>query len=134
MGRTRTDRAHLTPNRATRLFKLLTLLGDGPQPRDTLSRKLKLDPRGFYRDLNELRTLGVTIDVQGTKYQLVGALDDALAMLPFPDPGLSFYDALVLSRGSSAPHKKLRKRYDGLVGQRPVSGNGKPAKRATVDY
>lgn len=131
MGRTRTDAGHLTPHRATRLFKLLTLLGAGPQPRDALLRKLKLDLRGFYRDLNQLRTIGVGVAVNGTKYHLTGELDDALAMLPFPDPGLSFYDALVLSRGSSGPHKKLKKQYDVLVGPAPT--NGKPAKRVNVD-
>ena len=42
-------------------FRLLTLLGDGPHTRQRILRKLKIDVRGFYRDLEALRGLGVDV-------------------------------------------------------------------------
>src|SRR5207248_140397 len=82
----------------------------GPQPRDGLLRRLRVDLRGFYRDLELLRSLGISVGVEGTKYQLLDPLDTALARLPFPDPGLNFRDALVLSRGPTDAHRRFRRR------------------------
>jgi predicted DNA-binding transcriptional regulator YafY len=103
--------AALTAQRAARLYKLLTLLGEGPQTRRLLLNRLKLDVRGFYRDLETLR--GFAIDVSpgfDTRYALTGVVDDALAKLPFPDPGLNVRDALQLSNGTSPAHRRLRQR------------------------
>jgi hypothetical protein len=119
MGRKRAEppAVALTPPRAARLYRLLTLLGHGPQPRPALLRKLKLDVRGFYRDLEALRGLGIEIhpDAQA-RYGLTGELDDALAHLPFPDPGLSVGDALQLSNGASPAHRRLRRRVNDFLG------------------
>ena len=103
--------AALTAQRAARLYKLLTLLGEGPQTRRLLLNRLKLDVRGFYRDLETLR--GFAIDVApgfDTRDALTGSIDDALAKLPFPDPGLNVRDALQLSNGPSPAHRRLRQR------------------------
>jgi predicted DNA-binding transcriptional regulator YafY len=103
--------AALTAQRAARLYKLLSLLGEGPQTRRLLLNRLKLDVRGFYRDLETLR--GFTIDVSpgfDTRYTLAGSVDDALAKLPFPDPGLNVRDALQLANGTSPAHRRLRQR------------------------
>ena len=66
MGRKKVDAStvSLTSLRAARLYRLLTLLGTGPQTRGFLLRRLKLDVRGFYRDLEEtaLRAAGHRMD------------------------------------------------------------------------
>jgi len=108
--------AALTAQRAARLYKLLTLLGEGPQTRRLLLNRLKLDVRGFYRDLETLR--GFTIEVApgfDTRYTLAGSVDDALARLPFPDPGLNVRDALQLSNGTSPAHRRLRQRVSAFL-------------------
>src|SRR4051812_34350214 len=102
MGKQKQDAAtHITAPRASRLFRLLTLLAAGPQTRESLLRKLKVDLRGYYRDLELLRSLGITVGVEGTRYRLIDPLDDSLARLPFPDPQLNVHDALVLARGTT---------------------------------
>lgn len=106
----------VTPQRAGRLFRLVTLTAESARTRKTLVAKLRVDLRGFYRDLELLRSLGIDIASDADKYQLVGAVDDALAKLPFPDPGLSFRDVLALSRGTGDAHKKLRRRMETFTG------------------
>ncbi|HUR55235.1 MAG TPA: hypothetical protein VMZ71_13965 [Gemmataceae bacterium] len=130
MGRKAVEAAaqvSLTPSRAARLYKLLTLLGDGPQTRTSLLRKLKLDVRGFYRDLEVLR--GFEIDVTSTdenKYALSVGLDDALARLPFPDPGLNLRDALQLANGTTTAHRKLRQRINSFLNGSKSANPNKP--------
>jgi hypothetical protein len=119
MGRSRAEPAAvaLTPARAGRLYRLLTLLGTGPQTRPLLLRKLKLDVRGFYRDLEALRGYGIEIHPdEQARYALAGDLDEALAHLPFPDPGLSVRDALQLASGTSPVHRRLRQRVNAFLG------------------
>jgi len=132
MGRKKVEASvvTLTPLRAARLYRLLTLLGNGPQTRNFLLRRLRLDIRGFYRDLEALRALGIEVTTcDETKYALVGNLDDALAKLPFPDPGLNVRDALQLSNGSTAAHRKLKQRINSfLSGPRGSGGSGGPNK------
>ena len=117
----------LTPSRAARLYKLLTLLGDGSQTRTTLLRRLKLDVRGFYRDLEALR--GFEIEITSTddnKYALAGGLDDALSRLPFPDPGLNLRDALQLANGTTTAHRKLRQRINLFLNASKSANPNKP--------
>jgi predicted DNA-binding transcriptional regulator YafY len=103
----------LTAPRAARLYKLLTLLGTGSQTRRLLLSRLKLDVRGFYRDLEALRGLGIeVVATPDNRYSLVGELDDALSNLPFPDPGLNVRDALQLANGTTLAHRKLQIRVN----------------------
>src|SRR5262249_35948001 len=101
-------RASVTAERFARLHLLLTLLARAPQPRDALVRRLKLDVRGFYRDLEVLRQAGVTVVLAGGRYQLVEGLTEAQKRLPFPDPLLTVGEALQLSQGRTAAHKRLK--------------------------
>lgn len=106
----------LTSPRAARLYRLLTLLGSGSQTRASLLRRLKIDVRGFYRDVEALRTLGITVTAgDDAKYALTGELDGALAKLPFPDPGLNVRDALQLANGSTSAHRKLKQRVNSFL-------------------
>lgn len=99
--------ASVTPDRFIRLYRMVTLLASGPQSRETLTRLLKLDVRGFYRDLEVLRSSGVSISLALGRYILDGDADDALARLPFPDPRLTLGAARALAKGRSAFHRAL---------------------------
>lgn len=98
----------LTAQRAARLCKLLRLLRDRPQTRPTLLRRLSLDVRGFYRDLEWLRKFGISVALEGSRYRLDENPDKAIARLPFPDPHLTLGEAMQLARGRTAAHRKLK--------------------------
>jgi hypothetical protein len=119
MGRKKVEAASLTltAQRAARLYRLLTLLGDGPQTRQQLLRRMKIDIRGFYRDLEALRGLAIEVTTgDDNRYALLVDLDTALARLPFPDPGLNFRDVQQLAKGETAAHRKLKQRINSIVG------------------
>jgi hypothetical protein len=98
----------VTAERAQRLYRLLRLLGQGPQARPTLLRKLRLPLRGFYRDLETLRAVGIAVKLNAGKYHLHEPLDAALDRLPFPDPNLTLGEARLLAQGRSVVHRKIR--------------------------
>ena len=113
----------LTAQRAARLYKLLTLLGDGPQTRRILLSRLKIDVRGFYRDLEALRGFRIEIGLGlDNRYSLPLKIDDALARLPYPDPGLSVRDVLQLCNGSTAAHRKLKQSVNSFLQVAPGRG------------
>src|SRR5437660_7412937 len=89
----------VTAERAQRLHRLLRLLGQGPQARAVLLRKLRLGIRGFYRDLETLRVVGTEVKLAEGKYRLVDTLEAAVDRLPFPDPSLTLGEARVLAKG-----------------------------------
>jgi hypothetical protein len=100
--------AALSMERATRLFRLLNLLGKGPRTRVVLTRKLHLGIRGFYRDLEVLRAVGILVELSNSRYHLTDELDSAIERLPFPDPGLNLGEARQLAKGRTRAHKKIR--------------------------
>jgi predicted DNA-binding transcriptional regulator YafY len=106
------DRSGVTPERFVRLFRMLTLLAEKPLGRDVLARKLGLDVRGFYRDLELLRTSGIEVRLTQGRYLLEGDADESAARLPFPDPLLTLGEARVLAKGKTAAHRKLREQLD----------------------
>src|SRR5947209_17980002 len=77
-------RTSITTDRFARLNLLLSLLADSPRPRDELVRRLELDVRGFYRDLEVLRQAGIPVELRQGRYHLDDTLDGARARLPFP--------------------------------------------------
>ena len=122
MGRPKaTPAAPVTLERAARLARLVQAIARAPRPRAALLARLKLDPRGFYRDLKTLRDRGVGVTVAGDSYRLADELEDALAKLPCPDPLLSIAEVRVLARGTTEAHRKLKKLLDALGG----GSNGK---------
>lgn len=98
----------VTTERAARLYHLVKLLGAGPQTRAALTRRLRLNVRGFYRDLDLLRQHGLHLPMKDRRYTLEENVEDALARLPLPDPQLTLGEALVLARGNSRAHRKLK--------------------------
>lgn len=113
--------AVVTAPRAARLYRLLALVASAERTRSVILRRLRVDLRGFYRDLELLRSLGVDITCDQDRYRLLMSLDDALACLPFPDPGLSLRDALKLAEGRTDAHRRLRTRINHFIG-----ANGQP--------
>ena len=112
----------ITPGRAARLYHLLTLTAASPRTRASLLKKLKVDLRGFYRDLGFLRELAICLPCDGDRYRLDGVLDEALDRLPFPDPGLSLRDAIQLAEGRTAAHRKLKARVSSFIGPNGHAG------------
>jgi hypothetical protein len=98
----------VTDERARRLARLLRLLGTGPQTRAALTRHLRLDVRGFYRDLELLRAAGIAVTLENRRYVLDEPVPQAIDRLPFPDPHLTLGEARQLARGRTAAHRKLQ--------------------------
>lgn len=98
----------VTADRAQRLYRLLNLLGSGPQTRQSLTKKLRLGIRGFYRDLEVLRAVGLVIKLNDSRYHLLEPVEEAIARLPFPDPNLTLGEARDLARGRLPVHRKIR--------------------------
>ena len=107
----------LTSLRAARLYRLLTLLDTGPQTRGFLLRRLRLDIRGFYRDLELLREASIAVPLAEGRYRLNGNADAAIARLPFPDPRLTLGEAEQLAKGRTAAHRKLKSQITAIVGR-----------------
>ena len=116
---TGTTRPGLTRGRLIRLFRFLKLVEKSPQKREQIMKRLHLDIRGFYRDLEALRELNIPIDIgKDHRYCLRVTLEEALTRLPFPDPQLTFSDVADLSQGNGPVHEKLRKQWEALTGER----------------
>lgn len=105
----------VTAERAARLYRLLQLLGTGPQTRTLITRRLRMDVRGFYRDLEVLRTAGIPLTLQEHRYTLQERVDSAIARLPFPDPHLTLGEARQLATGRSPIHKKLKQQIAAIL-------------------
>jgi predicted DNA-binding transcriptional regulator YafY len=98
----------VTDERARRLARLLQFLGKGPQTRAALTRHLRLDVRGFYRDLELLRAAGIAVTLEDRRYTLQEPVAQAIDRLPFPDPHLTLGESRQLARGRTAAHRKLQ--------------------------
>ena len=64
--------------------------------------------RGFYRDLEALRAVGIAVRLSKGKYVLEEEIVAAIERLPFPDPNLTLGEARQLAKGRSLAHRKLR--------------------------
>jgi hypothetical protein len=102
----------ISPPRAARLYRLLSELHKGPKSRTRLLRRLRMGIRTFYRDLDLLRGWGIEIRLEDERYTLGSPLSECLACLPFPDPELTFADAIALAKGGTAHHRKLKRLVD----------------------
>ena len=97
----------VTTERFVRLYRVVKLLAGGPQTRAALTRRLRLELRGFYRDLDLLRSSGVAITLAEGRYTLEQDANDALALLPFPDPHLTLGLARTLAKGRGPAQRSL---------------------------
>jgi hypothetical protein len=108
-------RPAVTPERFTRLHRLLQLIGNEACTRERLIEQLGLDIRGFYRDLEFLRAVRITVRASEEGYTLAEPVKEALARLPFPDPHLTLGEVRQLARGRSAVHRDLLAQIERLV-------------------
>jgi hypothetical protein len=106
----------VTVSRVARLYRLITLLAKDALPRLVILRRLRLNQRGFYRDIELLRAVGIVVEPHEGRYHLEPSLTDALNRLPFPDPQLTLGEAQRLARGRSAAHRTLQVRVDQVTG------------------
>jgi len=106
----------VSAERAERLYRLLQLLGTGPQSRASVTRRLRLDVRGFYRDLKLLRAAGIAVPLRNRRYTLEESVAAATSRLPFPDPHLTLGEAMQLARGRTLAHRKLKDQIAFIVG------------------
>jgi predicted DNA-binding transcriptional regulator YafY len=125
-NKSRDDLRSVTTERATRLYALITLVAENPRARQELIRRLRMDVRGFYRDLNLLRAAGIELVMSDGRYRLDQSRARAYAMLPFPDPRLTLGEAREVARGRSAAHRKLTRLIASITGAR---GSGRGSKR-----
>ena len=116
----------VTAERAARLYRLLQLLGT-PQTRESLTRRLRLDVRGFYRDLELLRASGIELPLLDGRYRLQVDVENAIARLPFPDPRLTLGEARQLAKGRTPAHRKLKEQIVAIIqkkGRAKAKGRG----------
>ena len=105
----------VTGARVARLYRLLKLLAAGPLTRPVILRRLGLNQRGFYRDIELLRAAGVRVVPHEGRYHLEPNFATAAARLPFPDPRLTLGEAERLARGTTAAHRALKARVEQIV-------------------
>lgn len=98
----------VTTERAARLCRLLRLLAPRGQTRASLLKRLRIDIRGFYRDLQLLREVGIIVELEERKYTLKGEAEEMILHLPFPDPHFTLGEAAQLAKGRTVLHRKLR--------------------------
>lgn len=106
----------VTADRAGRLCRLVALLKEKPQTRALLLRRLRLDIRGFYRDLQLLRDLEIAVEFTDGRYVLTDGYEEAMAKMPLPDPALNLHEAMQLAQGNTPAHRKLRALIEELTG------------------
>src|SRR5260370_40499322 len=94
-----TQAGGITVERAARLYRILAALRSGPKTRAELLAHLQMDVRGYYRDLEKLRELGVSFALRDRKYRLAMPFAEAMSRLPFPDPQLNVREAMELAKG-----------------------------------
>jgi predicted DNA-binding transcriptional regulator YafY len=120
MARTKAQKSRgrlrsVTAARVARLYRFIRLLAAGPISRTSLLRRLGLNQRGFYRDIELLRTAGIRVTTQDGRYVLAPGFQAAVDMLPFPDPRLTLGEAQRLARGRTADHRALRKKIEQIT-------------------
>jgi hypothetical protein len=62
-----------------------------------------------------LRSVGIIVQLHEGEYSLDDTIARAVALLPFPDPHLSFGEITQLLRGRSAIHRRLREQMNQLI-------------------
>jgi predicted DNA-binding transcriptional regulator YafY len=105
----------VTAARVARLYRFIRLLAQGPVPRGTLLRRLGLNQRGFYRDIELLRAVGIRVHPDAGRYTVRPGFEAAVNLLPFPDPQLSLGEAQRLAHGNTAAHRALRRRVEQIT-------------------
>jgi predicted DNA-binding transcriptional regulator YafY len=113
--RSRGRSSSVTADRVARLYRFIRLLARGPVARTVLLRRLGLNQRGFYRDIELLRAVGIRVRADEGRYSVSPGFEAAVNLLPFPDPQLSLGEAQRLARGNTVAHRTLRRRVEQIT-------------------
>jgi predicted DNA-binding transcriptional regulator YafY len=105
----------ITLARASRLYRLVTMLESQATSRDTLLESLSIGLRTFYRELDLLKKCGIKVRREGKSYVLRSTMVEAEARLPFPDPQLSFAEMAELARLPGDVARRLDEIYKTVV-------------------
>ncbi len=106
-GGRRRPSIHITLPRASRLHRLISILGANPCTRDAVLSQLGIGLRTFYRELELLARCGVKVHHKDKLYTLTTTVEQAEGRLPFPDPQLSFSEMADLSRCDCESARRL---------------------------
>ncbi len=123
---------HITLSRASRLHRLVSILGAESRTREEVLSSLSIGLRTFYRELELLKRVGVKVRLVGKQYELQTSLSDAEGRLPFPDPQLSFAEMAELSRCQCDAGKRLADLLASVVAEptaRKQAGTRKGGKK-----
>ena len=113
--------------RAARLHRLVKALSEAPAGREELLDRLGVGLRTFYRELQLLRRLGVRVALKAGRYDLRTDLERSEALLPFPDPQLSFAEISELARTSGPAGRRLAELLRSVVDE-PTPAAPKPTR------
>lgn len=106
-GGRRRPSIHITLPRASRLHRLISILGESPRTRDVVLSQLGIGLRTFYRELELLARCGVKVHHKDKLYTLTTTAEQAEGRLPFPDPQLSFSEMADLARCDCEAARRL---------------------------
>lgn len=115
----------ITLGRASRLYRLVTMLEVEATSREVILDRLMIGLRTFYRELDLLKKCGIKVRRDGKTYALTSTRAEAEARLPFPDPQFSFAEMAELARLPGEAALRLAEIYRGVVEPPPQ----KPKKR-----
>jgi hypothetical protein len=110
---------HISLGRASRLYRLVALLGESPRDRESLLSSLGVGLRTFYRELDLLRRCGIKVQRADRAYTLKATAEDAQGRLPFPDPQLSFAEMIELARYQGEAARRLAALLDSVINPAP---------------
>ena len=105
----------LTPQRAARLCKLLRLLRDGPQTCTMLIRRLPARCARLLSRSGMAAPFGIAVLMANSRYHLEEDAEKVIARLPFPDPQLTLGEAMLLAKGRTAAHRKLKEQISRII-------------------
>ena len=105
----------ITLGRASRLYRLVTILATGPPARDALLDRLAIGLRTYYRELDLLKRCGIKVKRDGKNYHLSSTIPEAEERLPFPDPQLSFAEMAQLAAHPGTAARRLAEILKGVV-------------------
>ncbi len=118
--RPRRPSVQITDARASRLHRLVLTLRDRPRLREELLAELGIGLRTFYRELELLKRCGVKVRLLKKQYVLHSTVEAAEALLPFPDPRLSFAEMAELVQGTGAAALRLAELYERVTTHSPA--------------
>jgi predicted DNA-binding transcriptional regulator YafY len=123
---------HISLQRASRLYRLVALLGERPLERESLLTSLGVGLRTFYRELDLLRRCGVKVQRVERSYNLKASTGEAQGRLPFPDPQLSFAEMIELARQEGEAAGRLAALLDSVINPTPPKPKRAKKKKGRV--